>query len=268
LQDERLAIEAAGWRLVVSERLPSSDDADLLAGIPAGLMPPCPVPLVRVPAALFLVGAGAGAVLSQADERDKARRALASIERLMTATRPRFGDRGEGTFLVPQCWMVVGLTRDDDRNEGERPPAMTFGQSFQSALGTRQRRFLREVMDRAGVDVFYIEDSVTPQHVRAVLEVLFDRHIARAQPEAVTEQDFMGLPGVHIVLHDVDPETEGIEGVDSHLTRNAISRARILIISRDRRDDDDDDDPPSADESSDSWLAEALRRLFPRLQPI
>ena len=27
--------------------------------------------------------------------------------------RPRVADRGEGTFLVPQCWMVVGLTRDD-----------------------------------------------------------------------------------------------------------------------------------------------------------
>ena len=97
---------------------------------------------------------------------------------------------------------------------------------------------------------------------------MFERHIARTEPGPISEQDFLGLQGVHIVVHDVDPETEGIEGVDSHLTRNAISRARILIISRDRRDDDDDDDPPSADESSDSWLAEALRRLFPRLQPI
>jgi len=269
LQDERRAIEAAGWRLVVSETLPGTDDADLLAGIPAGLMPPCPVPLARIPAALFLVGDSPAQVLCEADERDKARRALTSIERLLTATRPRFGDRGEGTFLVPQCWMVVGLTRDDDRTEGDRsPPAMTFGQSFQLALGTRLRRFLYEVMDRSGVDVFYIEDSVTPQQVRAVLEVLIERHIARAEPAPISEADFMALQGVHIVLHEVDPETEGIEGVDSHLTRNAISRARILIISRDRRDDDDDDDPPSADESSDSWLAEALRRLFPRLQPI
>ncbi|MHC4844782.1 MAG: hypothetical protein ACYTCU_01330 [Planctomycetota bacterium] len=268
LQDERRAIEAAGWRLVVSDKLPTADDADLLAGIPPGLMPPCPVPLARIPAALFLVGDRPAEVLCEADERDKARRALTSIERLLTATRPRFGDRGEGTFLVPQCWMVVGLTRDDDRAEGERPPAMTFGQSFQSALGTRLRRFLFEVMDRSGVDVFYIEDSVTPQQVRAVLEVLIERYIRRVDPAPVSEQDFMAVQGVHIVLHDVDPETEGIEGVDSHLTRNAISRARILIISRDRRDDDDDDDPPSADESSDSWLAEALRRLFPRLQPI
>jgi hypothetical protein len=37
------------------------------------------------------------------------------LERLLTSTRPRVADRGEGTFLVPQCWMVVGLTRDDDR---------------------------------------------------------------------------------------------------------------------------------------------------------
>lgn len=268
LQDEHRAVEAAGWRLVVSDRLPTSDDADLLAGSPAGLMPPCPVPLARVPAALFLLGDDPGEVLARADEQDKARRALGSIERLLTATRPRFGDRGEGTFLVPQCWMVVGLTRDDDRSGGERTPSMTFGLSFQAALGTRLRRFLYEVMARAGVDVFYVEDSVTPQQVRAVLEVVFERHIARAEPAVLSEQDFSGVQGVHIVLHDVDPETEGIEGVDKHLTRNAISRARILIISRDRRDDDDDNEPPSADESSDSWLAEALGRLFPRLQPI
>jgi hypothetical protein len=144
---------------------------------------------------------------------------------------------------------------------------MTFGQSFQSALGTRLRRFLHEVMARAGVDVFYIEDSVTPAQVTAVLEALFERHIRRVDPPLVGEQDFLGVQGVHIVLHDVDPETEGIEGVDSHLTRNAISRARIMIIGRDRRDGGDDDGPPTVDESSDQWLSDALRRLFPRLQP-
>jgi hypothetical protein len=77
----------------------------------------------------------------------------------------------------------------------------------------------------------------------------------------------MGIQGVHVVLHDVTPESDGIAGVDSHLTRNAISRARILIVGRDRRDGGDDDGPPSADESSDSWLRDALRRLYPRLQP-
>jgi hypothetical protein len=162
----------------------------------------------------------------------------------------------------------VGLTRDDDRGEGERPPAMTFGQSFQSALGTRLRRFLHEVMTRAEIDVFYIEDAVTPQQFGEVLETLFERHIARADPPQVSEQDFLGVQGVHVVLHEVLPESEGVKGVDTHLVRNAISRARILIVGKDRRDGDDDDGPPSEGESSDSWLREALRRLFPRLQPI
>ena len=244
------------------------EDADLLAGIPAGLLPPCPVPLVRVPSAMFVLARDPSAVLSEADERDKARRAGAAIERLLTAARPRFGDRGEGTFLVPHCWMVVGLTRDDDRGDGERPPAMTFGQSFQSALGTRLRRFLHEVMTRAEIDVFYIEDAVTPQQFGEVLETLFERHITRTDPPQVSEQDFLGVQGVHVVLHEVLPESEGVKGVDTHLVRNAISRARILIVGKDRRDGGDDDGPPSEGESSDSWLREALRRLFPRLQPI
>ncbi|MGQ0552934.1 MAG: hypothetical protein ACT4PU_06915 [Planctomycetota bacterium] len=268
LQAEHLAIERAGWRLIVSESMPSAEDADLLVGIPAGLMPPCPVPLARVPAALFLLAPDPALVLDEADERDKGRRAIAAIERLLAAARPRFGDRGEGTFLVPQCWMVVGLTRDDDRSEGDRPPAMTYGQSYQSVLGTRLRRFLHEVMARAGIDVFYIEDAVTAQQVRDVLERLVERHVRRTEPAAVAEQDFLGVQGVHIVLHDVTPESEGIRGVDSPLAHNAISRARILIISRDRRDGGDDDEPPVVDESSDGWLREALRRLFPRLQPI
>ncbi len=268
LMDERVAIHHAGWRLVVSDDLPGLDDADLLVGIPPGLKPNCAVPLARVPAGLFLVGRDPGAVLAEADERDKARRAASVIERLLTSTRPRGSDRGEGTFLVPQCWMVVGLTRDDDRPDGDRMPAMTFGQSFQQALGTRLRRFLFEVMSRAGLDVFYIEDSVTPQQFSQVIERLFERHIARTEPATISERDFIGLHGLHVVLHDVDPETEGIKGVDAHLARNAISRARILIVGKDRGGGGDDDGPPPVEGAgSDEWLKDALSRVFPRLQP-
>ena len=84
-------------------------------------------------------------------------------------------------------------------------------------------------------------------------------------------------PGVHVAArvdgppgppHPVAraglrPVGEGIQGVDSHVTRNAISRARIMIIGRDRKDDDDDDGPPSEGESSDLWLKEVLSGLFP-----
>lgn len=268
LLTERASIERSGWRLVVSEELPGSDDADLLVGVPPGLKPNCSVPLARVPAGLFLLGHDAGGVLCEADERDKARRAASVLERLLTSTRPRLADRGEGTFLVPQCWLVVGLTRDDDRPDGDRMPAMTFGQSFQAALGTRLRRFLYEVMSRAAVDVFYIEDSVTPPQFAQVLERLFERHIGREQPGPVSERDFIGLHGLHVVLHEVDPETEGIKGVDAHVARNAISRARILIVGKDRGGGGDDDTPPVEGTSNDEWLREALGRLFPRLQPI
>ena len=65
----------------------------------------------------------------------------------------------------------------------------------------------------------------------------------------------------------VDPEGEGLKGVDAHLTRNAISRARILIVSRDRGGGGDDDGPPPSEGSSnDDWLREALGRMLPRLQ--
>ena len=263
LEMERGAIEAAGWRLVVSDQLPGSEDADLLVGVPTGLVPPNRVPLTKVPPALFLVEKQAGGVLDEAEERDKADRVVQAVDRLLTSTRPRLGDHGEGTFMVPHCWLVVGLTRDDERGTLERSPVLTFGQPFRVAFGTRMRRFLYEVMDRADIDVLYIEDAVTPEQVSEVLETLFDRHIQRAEPAMVREHDFVGITGVRIVLHDVDPEGEGIQGVDSHVTRNAISRARIMIIGRDRKDDDDDDGPPSEGESSDLWLKEVLSGLFP-----
>lgn len=269
---DRAAIEAAGWRLVRSQRMPTSDDADLLVGSPrvepGPVRPSSPVPLSRIPPALFLLSSDPGSVLGEAEERDKADRALGALERLLTASRPRQSDRGEGTFLVPHCWLVVGLTRDDERGGIDRTPPVAVGHSFQSALGTRLRRFLYEVMDRAGVDVFYVEDAVTPVQVSEVLGLLFDRHIARTDPPQVSEHDFVGITGVRVVLHDVDPETEGLAGVDSHVTRNAISRARIMIIGRDRRDGDDDDDPPVEGESTDLWLEEALRRMFPRPLPV
>ncbi len=264
LETERASIERAGWRLVVSDDLPGPEDADLLVGVPAGLVPPNRVPLTRVPPAMFLVDQDPGGLLVEAEERDKAERATVAIERLLDATRPRMGDHGEGTFLVPHCWLVVGLTRDDERGTLERSPVLTFGQPFRIAFGTRLRRFLYEVMSRADIDVLYVEDAVTPEQVTEVLELLFERHIGRVSPSAVAEHDFVGVTGVRVVIHEVDPEGEGIEGVDTQVTRNAISRARILIIGRDRRDDDDDDGPPSDGESSDLWLEEALKGIFPR----
>jgi hypothetical protein len=267
LELEQAAIEATGWRLVISEQLPGPDDADLLVGVPSGVTPANRVPISRVPPALFLLSDDPGAVLAEAEERDKAERAASAIERLLASARPRLGDRGEGTFLVPHCWLVVGLTRDDERGHLDRSPPLTFGHSFRAALGTRLRRFLFEVMARSGLDVLYVEDAVTPQQVAQVLEVLFERHVARADPPYVSEHDFVGVPGVRIVLHDVDPEGEGISGVDAHVTRNAISRARIMIVGRDRKDGDDGDDGPEQGESSDLWLREALTRLFPRMQP-
>lgn len=266
LELERHFVERAGWRMVVSDTLPGHDDADLLVGMPGSDMPRTAVPLTRVPPAVFLLQDDAGAVLNEAEERDKSERCIAAIERLLITSRPGLGDHGEGTFLVPHCWLVVGLTRDDDRGGIERTSSLTFGQSFQAALGTRLRRFLFEVMTRAGIDVLFIEDAVTTERVSEVLETLMEHHIIRSEPGRVAEHDFVGIEGVRVVLHDVQPEAEGIPGVDSTATRNAISRARIMIIGRDRKGGDDGDDPPSDGESSDLWLRESLRTILPRVQ--
>lgn len=267
LRLERHAIERAGWRLIVADRIPGLDDADLFVGTAGEVAPPTRVPLTRVPSALFLLAPDPGAVLDEAEERDKADRSRELLMRLLGATRPRAQDHGEGTFIVPHCWLVVGLTRDDDRGGIERASGMSFGQSFQNVLGTRLRRFLFEVMYRASIDVVYVEDAVTPEQFGEVLDRLFARHFERARPRAVAEHDFVGIHGVRVVLHDVTPETEEIDGLQDQPSRQAISRARILIVGKDRPDDDDGGDDPSDDESNDLWLRESLTRLFPKLQP-
>ncbi len=268
LRGEQAAVAASGWQLVIDNEIPGPEEADLLVGAPEALAPVGAVPLVKVPPALFVMTDQGGQVLEQADEQDKSRRARERIEHLLLSTRPHLGERGEGTFLVPHCWLVVGLTRDDERGSLDRPPTMTFGQSYQAMLGTRLRRYLHEVMSRSGLDVIYIEDAVKPKEVGDVLARIFDRHVRRVVPPEVGEADFIGLQGLRVVLHDVDPEVESLTEVDAHVTRHAISRARILIIGRDKGDDGDDDDPPSEGESGDLWLRESLRRLFPRLQPV
>ena len=268
LAAEEHGIVASGWRLHVAEGLPGPDDADLIVGLPSGAAPRSTVPLSQVPPALFLLRPDAGAVLDEAEERDKSSRALSALGRLLASARPGQGDRGEGTFVVPHCWLVLGLTRDDDRGGLERPPNATLGLTYRAALGTRLRRFLFEVFDRAAIDVLFIEDQITPEQTSAVLEMLFERHVARVEPGPVAEHDFVGLEGVRVVLQDVEPELDGIPGVDAHVTRHAISRARILIIGRDRRDDDDDDGPPTEGESSDLWLKQALSSLLPRVQTV
>ncbi|MFT7463276.1 MAG: hypothetical protein ACI9EF_001620 [Pseudohongiellaceae bacterium] len=266
LELERHFVERSGWRLVISDALPGLDDADLLVGMPSSGALRSAVPLTKIPPAVFLLDDDASAVLNEAEERDKAERSIAVIQRLLVTSRPGLGDRGEGTFLVPHCWLVVGLTRDDDRGGVERNGSMTFGQSFQAALGTRLRRFFFEVMTRAGIDVLFIEDSVTTEQVSQVLEALMEHHISRAEPGLVAEHDFVGIEGVRVVLHEVQPEAEGIPGVDANATRHAISRARIMIIGRDRKGGDDDDGPPSEGESSDLWLKESLSSIWSGVQ--
>ena len=93
------------------------------------------------------------------------------------------------------------------------------------------------------IDLIYVEDSVSFRKFVRVLRVLFKIYDMHAAGMRAEERHFMGLPGVRVVIYDVDAGTiqfrdESAQAADQYPEPEyrELDRARVLHVFRERED--------------------------------
>lgn len=197
---------------------------------------------VRVhPAAL--VRLGVLAELRRLDNELRRTSLLAGLRHLFRFAARRGYSQGSGFWLAPHLWYVRGLSRDEDEMD-----LRTIGPPYHKVLPLRARQHLHQVLDAVDVDLMFVEDGIPFDDISLVLSRIFDVYDILG-PGPIEEKDFMGIPRVHVIVHDFtlgDPfEREGY----SEPSYEEIGRARILHVMVERGDGDEEEEPvPEAPE--------------------
>ena len=221
-----------GWTLFPVQHPPRRDEGDLCYAPPGESAPPGEIPSFRKNL-LSLSPQERRFHLERVDFTAKRRRFYRGLERLMKICRAHSFRDGSGFILVPHCYFVEGLHRDD-RNELTEEDRI-IGPTFDQLWGRRVRRFLFQVLDVMDVDMIYFEDAVRFKQLRAVFDVIFELYLNHGRRFRLEEYHFTGIPKIRVMMETIRPDLPRIRHAgypETHFTN--LSRARILMVFRDR----------------------------------
>jgi hypothetical protein len=224
-------LEVPGWMLKATNRPPRRDEADLYfdtypAGIRASGAPPLKKDL------RMIQPKDRRFYLDHADYIAKRRIFYRGLKRLMKICHASEFRDGAGFIMIPHCYFIEGLHRDD-RNE-DLEENRVIGPLFQDLWGVRVRHFLHVVLEAMDIDIIYFEDGVRFPALKSVLEVLFELYHTRGPNFRIEEYHFAGLTQVKVLLEMIQPDKprqEKGEYPETHFTN--LSQARVLIIFKD-----------------------------------
>ncbi len=213
--------------------------------------PPAPPHIAGQPLAVSERGLQAPELLDFIERRDVLRRRRIlrrGLERVLKAIRQRDFEKGTGTWLAPHLWWADAATRDSTEDDfSEDGLNGEIGIPFADALPLPARHHLHVVLRTVEVDLILLEDGVRWSAFRRVLERIFS-HVDRGR-RRIEEHHFVGIPGVSIVLHELEPggtlEVEGYPEPDYE----DLARGRILHVFRDRGGEEDVFDAAPTDDS-------------------
>lgn len=157
------------------------------------------------------------------------------VSRLWKLAAARSFQRGHGFWFAPHLWFVPGLTRDED--EGL---AATIGPPYRLVFPRAARAHLREVLGGLEVDLLFVEDGVDFRRLRRVLSTLFEVHDLFGDRRLEDERHFTGLPGVRVILHDLQLDTPLMRTGYPEPDYDDLGRARVLHVFRDRGGEEDE----------------------------
>jgi len=175
------------------------------------------------------------------DLRQDRLRLFAGLAQLLRAARRHDralgNQRGEGFWLGPQHWFLLGLGRDRQADEEALREGLfepRAGSAYADVLDWRARAHLLEVCRDVEVDLVFLQDGVSFGGLRRVLETLFEVHDIFGGTRRVEERDFVGLVGLRIVLHDFELGRRLLKTGYPEPDYDDLARARILHVFKDK----------------------------------
>lgn len=191
---------------------------------------------------------------------------IALVEENLLLARSGRRDRGEGFLFAPHWWPSDRMYRDswheDDLSEGSAGP------DFHRHYGRPARRLLRRLLRALAIDLIYIEDGVPAARLGDVMRFLFRRFdVVRSgagREEPLGERDLVSPPGIHLALQEIeiDVRTREVETGYHEPSYESLSRARILLVLRERGGEEDvPADDPFAFTREPGWVDHFLSRV-------
>ena len=175
------------------------------------------------------------AKLRRRDEIQRRRAFLRGLEKLMRRLARRRPEQGRGLWIAPHLWYATRLTRDEDEED-----RFLSGPRWHPTVPPAARAHLYDVMTGAQIDLIFVEDGIGFRRLRRVFALLFEYHDLFGGKRRAEERQFLGLPGVRVVIHDFDLEEPFQSKHYPEPDYEDIGRARILHVFRDRGGDEED----------------------------
>ena len=186
--------------------------------------------------------------LTRRHEIQARRRIVTALERLFKRIGHRTYNNGQGFWVAPHFWFIVGLTRDAQEEEidlADSPMLSgTVGPAFHRVMPRAARHHFYELMRALHVDLIFVEDGVKFRRLVKVLRRMFevyDKHAGRKPAEDI---HFVGLTGTRVMIHDFQLDEPFKSETYPEPKYDYLGRARILHIFRDRSESEELVEPP------------------------
>jgi len=225
-------LKVEDWVIEPTRQLPERDEADLYFDHDATRAASSGVPTFKKNL-LTIPPKDRQFYLNRAGFITKRRIFYRGLARLLKICRASTFRSGSGFILIPHCYFVEGLHRDD-RNEHIEEDRI-IGPGFQELWGLNVRRFLYDVLRAMDIDIIYFEDGIRFEGLRAVFEMIFELYHNRGVNFRLEEYHFLGLLETRVIIELIRPdlprdEHEGFP--ETHFIN--LSQARILMVFKDR----------------------------------
>ena len=179
-------------------------------------------------------------VLSRLRRRDhiqRRRRLLRGIQTLFKHTQSRSYQYGEGFWLAPHLWFVLGMSRDSAGPSGIEADGAWIeinGPPYHRVFSRHDRHHWHQIMQTTEIGLIFVADGVRFSSLKRTLRVIFEINDMHGGRRRVEDRDLVGIPGVRCILHDLDLDTPFTNRHYPEPDYEDVARARVLHIYRDR----------------------------------
>jgi hypothetical protein len=182
------------------------------------------------------------ASLRRRDEIQRRRQLLSGLQSLFKHAHARSYRYGEGFWLAPHLWFVLGMSRDSAGPSGVEADGAwieIIGPPYHRVFSRAVRQHWHEVMQATEIGLIFVADGVRFSSLKRTLRVILEVYDIHRGKRRLEERDLVGIPGVRCIVHDLDLESPFTNRHYPEPDYEDVARARVLHIYRDRGGEDE-----------------------------